>query len=31
MKKMICMLLALAVAAVLFVPLKKFFAGKDIH
>ena len=26
-----CMLLALAVAAVLFVPLKKFFAGKDIH
>jgi thiamine transporter len=25
-----CMLLALAVAGVLFVPLKKFFAGKDI-
>jgi len=25
-----CMLLALAVAGVLFVPMKKFFAGKDI-
>ena len=24
------MLLAIAVAAVLFVPMKKFFAGKDI-
>jgi len=26
-----CMLLALAVAAVLYVPMKKYFAGSDIH
>ncbi len=26
-----CMLLALAVAGVLFVPLRKFYAGNDIH
>ena len=30
MKKLISMLLVLAAAAVLYVPLKKYYAGRDI-